>query len=181
MHTNGKNMDAFRSIYEKHKDVILRIVMRYSNMNYHVAEEITQDVFIKLYEHFDTFEEEYLVPWMVVTAKNEARNYLKKAEREVPNEHIEYILGELEYVSSAEETVFEKMEAERIIREKKTLLDKLYEVNRRWYEALTFVYVDGKKQQEVADLLGIDIEVLHSVLYRARKWVRENYKPEDDR
>lgn len=181
MHTNGKNMDAFRSIYEKHKDVIIKIVMRYSNMNYHVAEEITQDVFIKLYEHFDTFEEEYLVPWMVVTAKNEALNYLKKAEREIPNENIDYILGELEYVSSAEETVFEKMEAELIIREKKTLLDKLYEVNKRWYEAMTLVYVNGKKQQEVADILGIDIEVLHSVLYRARKWVRENYKPEDDR
>ena len=34
MHTNEKNIDAFRDIYVEHKDVIFKIVMRYSNINY---------------------------------------------------------------------------------------------------------------------------------------------------
>ena len=181
MHTNEKNMDAFRGIYEKHKDVILKIVMRYSNINYHVAQEITQDVFMKLYEHFDTFEENYLLPWMIVTAKNEALNYLKRAEKELPDENIVYDAGKSEFAPGADETVFERIEAETRIREGRTLLDKLYEVNERWYEAVTLVYCDGRKQQEAADMMGISIEVLHGVLYRARKWVRENYKPDNER
>lgn len=180
MHTNEKNIDAFRDIYVEHKDVIFKIVMRYSNINYHVAQEITQDVFVKLYEHFDTFEEEYLLQWMIVTAKNEAINYLKKAEREVPEEDINSHTGKCESAKSAEETVFDRIETEERIRKGTDLLDKLYEVNERWYEAVTLSYCDGRKQQEVADIMGIDIEVLHSVLYRARKWVRENYKPDKE-
>ena len=181
MHTKEKNMDAFRGIYEKHKDVIFKIVMRYSNINYHVAQEITQDVFVKLYEHFDTFEEEYLVPWMIVTAKNEAANYQRRAMHEIPDGDAVYTSGRRESAPSAEETVFDRIEAEARIREGRALLERLYEVNERWYEAVTLVYCDGRKQQEAADILGIDIGVLHSVLYRARKWIRENYKPDKER
>ena len=181
MHTNEKNIDAFRDIYVEHKDVIFKIVMRYSNINYHVAQEITHDVFVKLYEHFDTFEEDYLLQWMIVTAKNEAANYQKRAKREIPEEDTVYLVRENEQTPSAEETVFERIETEARIREGRALLDKLYLVNERWYEAVTLVYCDGRKQQEAADILGIDIEVLHSVLYRARKWVRENYKPDKER
>ena len=181
MHTKEKNIDAFRSIYAKHNDVILKIVMRYSNISYHVAQEITQEVFMKLYEHFNTYEEDYLLPWLIVTAKNEAINYLKRAEREIPESDIVFTAGQNESAPSAEETVFERIETEARIREGRYLLDKLYEVNERWYEAVTLVYCDGRKQQEAADIMGVSIEVLHGVLYRARKWVRENYKPDKER
>ena len=181
MHTKEKNIDAFRGIYANNKDLIFKVVMRYSNINYHVAQEITQEVFMKLYEHFDTYEEDYLTQWMIVTAKNEALNYLKKASREVLAENVSYSTDSGEFYPSAEETVFERIETEARIREGRYLLDKLYEVNERWYEVVTMVYCDGRKQQEVADILGISIGVLHGVLYRARKWVRENYKPDKER
>ena len=181
MHTNEKNMDAFRDIYAEHNDVILKIVMRYSDISYNVAQEITQEVFLKLYEHFDTYEEDYLLPWLIITAKNEAINYLKRAQREHPDSDIVTTEEKKESAPSAEETVFERIEAEARIREGRYLLDKLFEVNERWYEAVTLVYCDGRKQQEVADMMGVSLEVLHGVLYRARKWVRENYKPDKER
>lgn len=118
---------------------------------------------------------------MIVTAKNEAINYLKRAEREIPESDIVFTAGQNESAPSAEETVFERIETEARIREGRYLLDKLYEVNERWYEAVTLVYCDGRKQQEAADIMGVSIEVLHGVLYRARKWVRENYKPDKER
>lgn len=181
MHTKDKNIDAFCVIYEKHKDVILKIVMRYSNINYHVAQEITQEVFVKLYEHFDTYEEDYLFQWMIITAKNEAINYLKKGARELTDENIVFDKESVEMVPSAEETVLERIEIENRIRKGRYLLDQLYEINERWYEAVIMVYCEGRKQQEVADILGVSIDVLHSVLYRARKWIRENYKPDEER
>ena len=36
------------------------------------------------------------------------------------------------------------------------------------------------KQADVADKMGISLEVLQSVLYRARKWVREHIKPDNE-
>lgn len=180
MHTKEKNIDAFRDIYVTNKDLIFKIVMRYSNIDYHVAQEITQEVFMKLYEHFDTYEEEYLLQWMIVAAKNEATDYLRRMAREIPDDEMVFALEEQESVMSAEETIFERIETEDRIREGKFLMDKLYEVNDRWYEAMTMVYCDGRKQQEVAEILGVSLEVLHGVLYRARKWVRENYKPDNE-
>ena len=180
MHTKEKNIDAFRDIYVTNKDLIFKIVMRYSNIDYHVAQEITQEVFMKLYEHFDTYEEEYLLQWMIVAAKNEATDYLRRMAREIPDDEMVFALEEQESVMSAEETIFERIETEDRIREGRFLMDKLYEVNERWYEAMTMVYCDGRKQQEVAEILGVSLEVLHGVLYRARKWVRENYKPDNE-
>lgn len=180
MHTKEKNIDAFRNIYVANKDLIFKIVMRYSNIDYHVAQEITQEVFMKLYEHFDTYEEEYLLQWMIVAAKNEATDYLRRMAREIPDDEMVFALEEQESVMSAEETIFERIETEDRIREGRFLMDKLYEVNERWYEAMTMVYCDGRKQQEVAEILGVSLEVLHGVLYRARKWVRENYKPDNE-
>ena len=181
MQTNEKSIDAFLRIYADNKDTILQILMRYSNINYHVAQEITQEVFTKLYEHFDTYDEDYLFQWMLVTARNEALNYSKKAIREVPDEDI-ILTSDLHELGlpGADEEAIDNVEREEQIREGRYLMDELYQVNERWFEAMTMTYCDEMKQQDVAEKLGVSIEVLHSVLYRARKWVREKHKPDKD-
>jgi RNA polymerase sigma factor (sigma-70 family) len=42
-----------------------------------LAEDVTQEVFIKLYKHLDTVEQEMLRPWLIRVALNEARNTLR--------------------------------------------------------------------------------------------------------
>lgn len=181
MHTKEKNIDVFRGIYRGYKDLILKIVMQYSDIEFHVAQEITQEVFVKLYELFDTYEEDYLLQWLIVTARNDAKNYLKKYSKEILDDNIALTSDLHLSVPSAEETICERIETEERIRTGQYLLDGLYKMNARWYDAMTMVYCQGRKQQEVADALGVSVEVLHSVLYRARKWVRENYKPNSER
>ena len=39
----------FNEIYEKHKNLVLKAAYIYSGDNYDVAEDITQDTFLKLY------------------------------------------------------------------------------------------------------------------------------------
>lgn len=180
MYTNEKDIDAFRRVYVNYKDTIIKIVERYSNINNYVAEELTQEVFIKLYNHFDTYDEDYLLQWLVVTAKNEAKNYLRDKSKEVPNGNIEEIIDAYDGLPGADEEALENIEREGKVREGRYLMDKLYQVNERWFEAMTMTYCDEMKQQDVAEKLGVSIEVLHSVLYRARKWVRDKHKPDND-
>lgn len=180
MYTNEKDIDAFRRVYVNYKDTIIKIVERYSNINNYVAEELTQEVFIKLYNHFDTYDEDYLLQWLVVTAKNEAKNYLRDKSKEVPNGNIEEIIDAYDGLPGADEQALENIEREGKVREGRYLMDKLYQVNERWFEAMTMTYCDEMKQQDVAEKLGVSIEVLHSVLYRARKWVRDKHKPDND-
>jgi len=52
----------------------------------------------------------------------------------------------------------------------------LYRKNVRWYDAITITYVLEKPQKEVAELMGMDLDSFHSMLYRARKWIKDNYE-----
>ena len=79
--------------------------MDYSGSHKESAEEIFQEVFLKLYTHFDTVDEEYMAVWLVTTTKNTAINYMKKRARECPKADIELFsdLYSKEYAESAEE------------------------------------------------------------------------------
>ena len=57
----------------------------------------------------------------------------------------------------------------------------LYRKNQRWYDAITIVYVLEKPQKEVAETMGMDLESFHSMLYRAKQWIREKYKERYDK
>ena len=60
-----------------------------------------------------------------------------------------------------------------------TILDALYEENENWYEAITMAYCLERKQKDVAESMGISIQALTGVLYRARKWVKIHYNSDD--
>lgn len=61
---------------------------------------------------------------------------------------------------------------------KENIFEALYKKNSRWYDVITITYILGKPQKEVAENMGITLDVLHSTLYRAKKWIRKNYAEE---
>lgn len=181
MSSHNKDKIGFERAYHANKELIYRTAMKYSDNNTDVAQEITQDVFLKLYIHFDTFDEEYLTAWLVTTTKNLARNYRKKASREILDEDI-ILTSDLHIenmVESTEDTVINEFLQKEDVRRGNSILDALYEKSKRWYEAVTMVYCMEKKQADVAEEMGISIEVLHSVLYRAKKWINKEYNSDE--
>ena len=179
--TGGKNKKEFENVYYKNKFNVYRIAMDYSGSHKESAEEIFQEVFLKLYTHFDTVDEEYMAAWLVTTTKNTAINYMKKRARECPKADIELFsdLYSKEYAESAEEHVFHKILQKEKVGYGWTILDALYEENENWYEAITMVYCLERKQKDVAESMGISIQALTGVLYRARKWVKIHYNSDD--
>ena len=39
----------------------------------------------------------------------------------------------------------------------------------------------GMSGKEVAEKMGVKLEVLHSMLYRAKQWIKKNYEEQFDR
>ena len=181
MNFQNKNKKEFENVYYKNKVNVYRIAMDYSGSHKESAEEIFQEVFLKLYMHFDTVDEEYMAAWLVTTTKNTAINYMKKQARECPKADIELFsdLHLKEYAESAEEHVFHKILQKEKVGYGWTILDALYEENENWYEAITMVYCLERKQKDVAESMGISIQALTGVLYRARKWVKIHYNSDD--
>ena len=165
----------FNEIYEKYKNLVMKAAYIYSG-SYEAAEDIAQDTFLKLYIGFDDFRKDNIPSWLYTTAKNASLNYKKKAGREVleNGDSAKEAAGEPSRESTEDEYF------EHILSDEKKELDEridasIMEKNPRWYEAIMLVYYLETPQAKAAEIMGIRVEVLHSLLHRAKKWIRKKY------
>lgn len=169
----------FDEIYKKYKNLILKAAYTYSN-NYDAAEDITQTTFLQLYIFYNDMNHSNIKSWLFTTAKNCALNYKKKARREILKEEMpkEGIIPDT--IESAEDEFMEELKDEdrSVLHER--IFAALMEKNSRWYDAITLAYLLEIPQAIVAEKMGIRIEVLHSILHRAKAWIKKEFGAEYD-
>ena len=49
------------------------------------------------------------------------------------------------------------------------------EKNPRWHDAVLYAYYVGMPQDKVAEQMGVSLQVVHSMLHRAREWMKKTY------
>ena len=167
----------YDEIYEKYKNLVMKAAYQYSE-NYDVAEDITQNTFLQLYVYIDELEDTNIKSWMYTTAKHMALNYRKRSEREILPDTEEGIPEISELADSVEEAYMEKCLEEDKSRLHEEIFTELYDKNPRWYTAVRLVYYLEIPQSVVAEKMGIRIEVLHSLLYRAKIWIKKRFGTE---
>lgn len=176
MVTKAIDKAAFGAIYEDKADGVYQTALRYSG-NHHAAEEIVQAVFVKLYQNIDNVNEDAIGAWLLTTARNMAINRGRDLKHEVLTEDFQYYDSDnIEDAYNLEDDFIKKLYAREYRELAKEIFTELYHFNTRWYDAVTITYLLEKPQKEVAEIMGVKIEVLHSILYRAKKWIRKNYE-----
>lgn len=176
MSTNEERMRKFTPLYEENKRRIFNIALKYSGNDIGLAEEFVQETFFKLYKNLDEIAADVATRWLTSVVKNEAISYWRSTKKEFPQGIGEDLFDKDKIQPSAEEVYFDGVKNEKFKNMRDEIFQALRVKNERWYQAVTLVYCMEQKQQDVADQMGISIEVLHSVLYRARKWIKENFK-----
>ena len=73
----------FEKVYEENVSAVYRTALYYSKKE-DVAEEITQEVFLKLYISKENVNLEAINAWLITTARNMVWNYKRDAWHEVP-------------------------------------------------------------------------------------------------
>lgn len=71
-------MDAFEEIYRRYGDGLFRFTCRLVGQRA-VAEEITADVFLTLYQRFDEIDVAQLPGWLFTVARHRAMDYWRRA------------------------------------------------------------------------------------------------------
>lgn len=167
---------VFNEIYEEYKNLVLKVAYMYSG-NYSEAEDIMQEVFLRLYHEIDEKPHTNVKAWLCITAKYLALNYRRKAAREVSEDEAgdeSDIITELSRESTEEEYFEELTEKERI-KLHENIFIHLMEKNPRWYEAIMLVCVRGCLQVDAAKKLNMSESAFYVMLHRARNWIRKNY------
>ena len=161
-------------LYKENVSKVYRTALYYVEDHY-VAEEIVQEVFLKLYDNLGDICMESVHAWLITTAKNMAKNYLIDSKWETPMEEVPE--QEVPYSSEGLDAQLIEVFRQKECRElHDTIFADLYEKNSRWYEAVTVSYTLDKPQKEVAEKMGISVDTLYSTLYRAKQWIKKYYE-----
>lgn len=168
----------FNEIYHQYKNLVLKAAYMNSGNNYDAAQDITQEIFLKLYVDFEKLKKGNIPAWLYTTAKHSALNFKKKHKYEVLADSIE-IHRENRSVTSSAET--EYMESDLNFRRGELhgrILEGLMKKNSRWHEAVILVYYMEIPQADVAEMMDVRLGVLHSILHRAKRWIKNTYGAE---
>lgn len=171
---------AIDVMYRENFCQIYRIAYQYTE-NHHTAQDIAQQVFMKLYMNADNINMNRVNAWLRTTAKHMAINERKKTHRrvsrkEMPVIDIENTIDNIVYMESLEDTFIGKVDKKARAELAEKIYADLYEKNERWYEAMTITYILQKPQKEVAETMGVSLSVLQMMLYRAKNWIRKRYQ-----
>jgi len=130
-----------------------------------LAEEVTQDVFLKLYRHHDSAQSgELLRPWLLRVAINESRNAIRSRNRALTRDTA-YEKTRQEAAAEFEPESSQQLEAAR------RALDKIKEPMR----SCLLLRQQGLSYREIAQTLSVKENYVGSLVARARKEFTRTY------
>lgn len=156
---------AFAQLLNRYKNLVYSVVLRMVN-DTEEANDLAQEIFIKLYKNLDKYQPEYkFSTWLIRISTNHVIDYHRKRKQEtvsieeMPYEVTNYMTPEKEYVK--------KEEIKQLECAIKTLPD-LYKI------PIVLYHQQGLRYQEIADAIGEPLSKVKNRIFRGRKMLRES-------
>lgn len=173
---NG-NIDAFESLIERHRDIVLRIVKRH--IPYNEIEDVVQNAFLRIYQSLPMFKGKgEFKNWLSSITVRTCYDYWRKAykNREIPmnslvEKHQKWLEDIISIQSEAElrEKALKKEASELL----EWALGKLSPEDRIIIE---LVYLEGLSGREAAELLGWSVSNVKVRSFRSKRKLRSLLK-----
>ena len=162
---------AFSALVKKYQRSVHALAWRKVG-DFHIAEDITQEAFLKAYQKLSTLKEpQSFASWLYVITANQCKAWLRQKRMWTQS---------LEATSSAqlEKATYsghiiaenEQMTAETQREVVKKLLAKLQESDRT---VITLYYLGGMTYEEISKFLGVSEAAIRNRLYRARRRLKK--------
>lgn len=162
---------AFQQLLRRHLAAAVRLAARVLGGNA-AAEDIAQQAFLRVWQHAGNFEDPAkkgarFSTWLYRIVVNLCID--EKRKRQFDN--IDDIPDLVDPEPDAEKALRQKEQARRV-------RDALQELPERQRTAFVLCFYEGYSNKEAADMLGIGLKAIESLLVRARKHLREKLQEE---
>ena len=164
--------EAFTALVRKHQKSVHALAWRKIG-DFHSAEEITQDVFLRVYKHLPKLKDpRQFSGWLYVITNRLCKTWLRKNKslmeslEDVPMAEIEKTFYE-HYVSAEQEQDAQAHRSELV----RKLLEKLPESERT---VITLYYLGEMTAKEIGKFLGVSVNTITSRLQRARERLKQD-------
>ncbi|MBT8147018.1 MAG: sigma-70 family RNA polymerase sigma factor [Gammaproteobacteria bacterium] len=129
------------------------------------AEDITQDVFIRLWQHWRKIDHDRMGAWLMRVAHNSVIDHVRRQKNE--RQRVD-LPDTLEDAVSVEDTELESQEFQR------HLETAISELNDPYRSILIMRDIQGLSYQEIEQTLNLSQSQVKVYLHRARRQLREN-------
>ena len=149
----------FIKYYNLYKDDILRLALSYTK-RINDAEDIMQNVFVKLYKNMNNIEEEKVKKWCIKVTVNECRDFFKSF-------WIKNIFVKDDILSNI-------CKNDEIA----NLKEELFDLPTKYRVVIYLYYYEGYKVNEIADILKEKTSTIQTRLRRGKQKLKEFLKEE---
>lgn len=174
---------TFEELYEAYGKKILILSYRFTG-NEESARDLTQDIFLKIYEKLNTFEHKSgYYTWIYRIAINHCLNFLKKERRWRWYAILEQPVGEAlrsgtvshEKIhsggNSSPESSIEKKEREMLV------LKMVQSLPLKYRAPLILQRYEGMNNREIAEALSVPLSTIDTRIHRAKKLLIRKLEP----
>lgn len=163
------NQQALRVLIERYKHHLFKVIFSVVRDETE-AEDLTQETFIKMMDALPSYEDQGFKTWLSRIAMNKAIDAKRKKKRH----QVDLIEPEtLPFVGhSAEE--------EWLAKEKEQSVSKsIKHLPNNYQGVVEAYYIQGKTYTQIACEYELEEKTVEMRLYRARKWMKENWKEDE--
>jgi len=163
---------TFKDIYNNFKDLVYNLALQYV-CQVEDAEEITQDVFVKIYNHFKEFREESsLKTWIYRITINQSIDFIKTKNRNKRS----LFKNILRFDDPASNLEIKNFDHPGIALENKEdlelLMTKIYCLPENQKTVIILLKIEDMTQKEVAKIMQLSEGAVESLFQRAKKSLR---------
>src|SRR3989339_1527280 len=161
-----KNQDFFACLVERYEPKLMRYVRRISAATQEDAEDLLQEIFVKVYRNLNDFDPDLkFSSWIYRIAHNQVISYWRKTKVrpqvlkfEADEDFLKFIATD-EDLARDTERKFSGEEVRKMIEN----LDKKYK------EVLVLKFLEGKDYKEISDILEKPLGTVATLINRAKK------------
>lgn len=166
-----KNKNCYVCLMERYEAKMMRYVRRISGVSVETAQDIVQDVFLKVYINLNGFDPNLkFSSWLYRIAHNETINHWRRNKKRTANDvswdNNEALKNIIRDEYDAEQAVYQKITNEQ-------LLESIKRIDEKYRIVLVLNYLEGKSYQEIADILNKPIGTVGTLLNRAKKVLKK--------
>ncbi len=154
---------AFATLVDRYKHMVFTLAMKMLKNN-EEAEEVSQDVFIKVYTALQTFKgDSKFSTWLYKIAYYQSLDYLKKQKRNINTSSID---SDVEYHLPSIENTLDAFEVNDRKKAIKSAIDQLPPDDA---VVITLHYFEELSLKEIAKIMDIEANTVKVRLFRSRK------------
>lgn len=163
-----KDQEVFMYLVERYEAKLHRYIRRFVSTSKETAEDILQEVFIKVYKNINDYDPDLsFSSWIYRITHNETINYLKKNEKFklIPLENDDDEVVSLIDILESDVNIAKDMEKKDLQHKVRKVLQMLSPAFR---EILILRYLEEKDYQEISDILKKPMGTVAILISRAK-------------